>query len=130
MSFYPFPLLFNYNTNIAYNKKLSTSFLKKSFLFSDLVGVGWENNLDPVFQDGALICVAIFLRSAVQPFLSLLTSTIATNIIRTGWTHIMLTVAITSTTSTLANRPQPKYHSYIRAMATQAITQFNKCSSI
>ena len=129
MSFYPFPLLFNYNTNIAYNKKLSTSFLKKSFLFSDLVGVGGENNLDPVFQDGALICVAIFLRSAVQPF-RILAVTVTTNIIRTGWTHIMLTVAITSTTSTLANRPQPKYHSYISAMATQAITQFNKCSSI
>ena len=129
MSFYPFPLLFNYNTNIAYNKKLSTSFLKKSFLFSDLVGVGWENNLDPVFQDGALICVAIFLRSAVQPF-RILAVTVTTNIIRTCWTHIMLTVAITSTTFTLADRPQPKYHSYIRAMATQAIAQFNKCSAI
>ena len=129
MSFYPFPLLFNYNTNIAYNKKLSTSFLKKSFLFSDLVGVGWENNLDPVFQDGALICVAIFLRSAVQPF-RILAVTVTTNIIRTGWTHIMLTVAITSTTFTLDDRPQPKYHSYITAMATQDIAQFNKCSSI
>ena len=35
-----------------------------------MAGVGWENNLDPVFQDGAKICVAIFLRSTVQPFLA------------------------------------------------------------
>lgn len=44
--------------------------MKKVFLFSKLAGVGWENNLDPVFQDGALICVAIFLRSTAQPFLA------------------------------------------------------------
>ena len=34
------------------------------------MGVGWENNLDPVFLDGAKICVAIFLRSVAQPFLA------------------------------------------------------------
>ena len=33
-----------------------------------MAGVGWENNLDPIFQDGAKICVAIFLRSVAQPF--------------------------------------------------------------
>ena len=103
--------------------------MKKVFLFLKLAGVGWENNLDPIFQDGALICVAIFLRSAVQPF-RILAVTVTTNIIRTRWTHILTTVAITSTTSTLGDRPQPKYHSYISAMAIQAITQFNKCSAI
>ena len=64
----PIPLLFNYNINIAQYKKLSTSKLKKSFSFSEMAGVGWENNLDPIFHDGAMICVAIFLRSVAQPF--------------------------------------------------------------
>lgn len=63
-----FSPLFNYTINIAQYKKLSTSKLKKSFLDSEMAGVGWENNLDPIFQDGAKICVAIFLRSVAQPF--------------------------------------------------------------